>query len=664
MLVLVFGVAVPSANAADLLLGPAATTAGINQTFDVHVHIDSGGTSINAAQGTIVYPDNLSVVSIDTTDSVFNFWLQEPTVSASAHRISFIGGTPSGVSGSALQVFTVTFKGTAIGAGDISFVDGAVTASDGTGANIVGNMAGVHFSIASTTSTPAGTTTSSAQQQAAIPTPVPVVRTPAPASGLPSAPDVSAPLYPNPTEWYDSVAQYTASWPLPADVTGVSAVVNGDPTAAAPTKSEGLFTSKTFPAVIEDGIQYLHVRFQNALGWGPTAHYRIAVDTQPPLPFNLTVVSGLSSNNPSPELSFSATDARSGIAHYRVTVAGEEPVTLGPNGQEGTVASVSEPQQRAVEIVGSATVNTREGPSTSYPLVTKVALGDTYPYTEVQDGWYHITLTDGTTAWVIGTYTQETSSVAATPTAGGAASYTLPPHEPGTYAITVQAIDAAGNSVESRVQVEILPIDMPNVAFMTTQLVSGSDTAFAVRGTALPNSDILISLEGGNGTVVIQDVVRSDAQGAWSYQLTRDLRSGTYAATFQTRDSRGALSLPTSPRTLKVTDKPIVVLAGISFTARDIIALLVIAIILTAIYFLRKISIHELRIKMNAIIANRDLTNALDQVRKEIPPLADAVSKKKVSMAAAAKARGAIKRIQEILTRTEKYVGEDIQSMS
>jgi hypothetical protein len=49
-------------------------------------------------------------------------------------------------------------------------------------------------------------------------------------------------------------------------------------------------------------------------------------------------------------------------------------------------------------------LNVRSTPATSGSLVTKVYPGETYSFTEVKNGWYHITLTDGSTGWVIGTY--------------------------------------------------------------------------------------------------------------------------------------------------------------------------------------------------------------------------------------------------------------------
>jgi len=80
------------------------------------------------------------------------------------------------------------------------------------------------------------------------------------------------------------------NWDLPNDVTAVATEVDQHPDAV-PAKSEGLFDNKTF-SPLEDGVWYLHVQFKNSIGWGPTLHYRIGIDTAPPLGFSVTSPSG------------------------------------------------------------------------------------------------------------------------------------------------------------------------------------------------------------------------------------------------------------------------------------------------------------------------------------------------------------------------------------
>lgn len=65
---------------------------------------------------------------------------------------------------------------------------------------------------------------------------------------------------------------------------------------------------------------HLHVRFRNDVGWGPTTHYRLAVDTQPPLGFEIVAAHGEATDNPTPTLQFKTSDALSGLKEYQVRI--------------------------------------------------------------------------------------------------------------------------------------------------------------------------------------------------------------------------------------------------------------------------------------------------------------------------------------------------------
>jgi hypothetical protein len=101
-------------------------------------------------------------------------------------------------------------------------------------------------------------------------------------------------------------------------VTEVATALDQQPTFD-PTISEGLFNNKTFSS-ISDGVWYLHVRFKNSVGWGPTVHYRISIDSAPPLSFAITSPDGLATANVSPTIVFSTKDQPSGVSAYKVTV--------------------------------------------------------------------------------------------------------------------------------------------------------------------------------------------------------------------------------------------------------------------------------------------------------------------------------------------------------
>lgn len=153
-----------------------------------------------------------------------------------------------------------------------------------------------------------------------LPPPItPVTRPPSPAENLPAKPKVNIELYPDPAKWYNFTSDFLVKWDLPNDITGVSIFLNDDSQFTPLAKSDGLFDSQIFP-VLQDGIHYLHIRFQNQIGWGPTTHYRIAIDTVPPVPFEISSSEGTQTDNPTPVLDFIASDGLSGVRDYLIKV--------------------------------------------------------------------------------------------------------------------------------------------------------------------------------------------------------------------------------------------------------------------------------------------------------------------------------------------------------
>ena len=316
------------AHAASMFFMSGVTNAAVGDTIDVSVRIDSQGQTVNAAQGTIEYPSSiLQVVRVDHSNSVFNIWAQEPTVNTSTGEISFLGGSTNAFSGPSLYTLDITFTARGTGLATLNFGNAGVTAGDGTGANILSSSTPISFRIGGSnvsstatgaTSTPANVLQTVVQQ--APPAPVQIKRPVVPTTTVPLAPALSVSLYPDQAAWYNIISNFIVQWQLPADVTDVATAVNQNP-QFDPTVSEGLFGSKTFPAV-EEGIWYLHVRFRNSVGWGPTAHYRIAIDTTPPFPFSATLKEGTTTEISAPTVQFSAKDQPSGVAFYQILTDG------------------------------------------------------------------------------------------------------------------------------------------------------------------------------------------------------------------------------------------------------------------------------------------------------------------------------------------------------
>lgn len=355
-------------EAAVLFSIPPSREVGVGENITLDIKIDGEGTSFNAAQSVIRFPrDTLEVISLDKTGSAFSFWLEEPNFSNADGVISFTGGTPYGVSGSSVQVLKIIFKSKGSGSGAITFHDSAVTASDGSGTNILSKTTDSSFSVL--------------VQKAVSPVSAPkqIVREAVSIGRLPQKPVLRVPLYTDEKIWSSILSNFTAQWDLPSDVTGVGTALNKQSVFSVPASSEGLFDNKTFEAP-SDGIWYLHVSFKNDIGWGPTANYKIAIDTAPPAGFDLSVDEGESTNNPSPTLRFKTGDALSGIKEYRIKIDDQDAIQIMPSEFDGSFKLPLQPPGakhvfvKAIDYAGNSTengVNLEIIPITS-PVITFV----------------------------------------------------------------------------------------------------------------------------------------------------------------------------------------------------------------------------------------------------------------------------------------------------
>lgn len=503
-----------TAEAASLFFTPGTGEFGIGKEIPVDIKINSDGVGINAAQATIRFPkDILTVKSIDKTGSTFNFWLEEPTFSNEEGAISFVGGTPYGISGASIQVLHIVFIARTAGLAPVSIADSAVTASDGSGANVVSKTADAAFTIVPSVAAPV------------ITPPTQIKRAPVPATGLPIKPTIKVPSYSDPDEWYNHSSPFTVTWELPLDISGVATAVNQRPNFA-PEKSEGLFDSKMFPPT-PNGIWYLHVRFKNTKGWGPTTHQRIAIDTQPPAPFGVTTQEALASDNPTPTFLFKTSDALSSIHEYHAKIDNADWTTI--------------------------------------------------------------------------------------PTKDFDGSYQLPHQNPGKHHLIIQAHDNADNSIESSIDFETLALPSPTFTFVTDKLFSNEVRGLSLKGTAIPSSEILLSIKADDTIDSELPPIPVNARGQWEYTFTKPLHNGHYIAMIKNRDSRGATSLTVNSSEIIVTDRYtnlILLVFGI----------LIILFIASYWFFKKRMARTALRIEL----AESDATKVFKMFETDIQKLQDA----------------------------------------
>jgi len=304
-----------NAQSANLSLSPSSGSYTVGGSFVVKVLVNSGGSSINAAEASLKYDQNtLSITNITKDGSPFVLWTVEPTFSNSSGTINFGGGSTSPFSKTSTLI-NISFRALKTGNANVSFVSGSVLAADGKGTDILSNMSPANFTIK--------------EGQAPPPSPPPPPPTPQqepPSStsgaGTPNTPKINSSTHPDSEKWYANNSP-AFSWDIPAGVSGVRLLlnqsVNSIPTITytPPIRSRNL-------SDLSDGEWYFHVRFQNQSGWGATAHRKILIDTKEPSTFNIEYT-GLNPSTYQPQFTLTANDDTSGISRFELVFDGGVP---------------------------------------------------------------------------------------------------------------------------------------------------------------------------------------------------------------------------------------------------------------------------------------------------------------------------------------------------
>ncbi|MCK5510172.1 hypothetical protein KAI65_01325 [Candidatus Parcubacteria bacterium] len=294
------------AASASLYLAPAAGTYVIGSTFSISVKVNSGGgEGINAAEGVINYDTNLlDATAVSNSGSIFPFWTVQPAISGGAIR--FGGGLPPpAYIGTAGHIIKITFKAKKAGKAAVRFVSGAVLANDGKGTNILASMGSASYVISPKVDAPKQDTgDKQIKQESKIP------------EEEYNKPIIKSSTHPKEEIWYNN-NNVKFSWELPSGVTGVSIGFDQEPTSDPGPKSDGDFNSKEYEDT-EDGIWYLHLKFKDSRKWGTIAHYKVMIDTEAPLPFEITIPEV--EIGEWPVMQFNTKDEKSGLKKYEILI--------------------------------------------------------------------------------------------------------------------------------------------------------------------------------------------------------------------------------------------------------------------------------------------------------------------------------------------------------
>lgn len=296
-------------EAATVSVSPGTGVYSSGTTFTARVIVNSSGQSINAAEGTLKFnPNELSVVSVNRSGSIFSLWVAEPSFSNAAGTISFSGGLPAGYTGSSGNIMTVTFRAKGSGTAKVNFSSASVLANDGRGSNVLSGMNGGTYTLQAAAATP--------------PAEEVIIEYVAPAN-TPGAPQVTSATHGDPTAWSTN-KNAELRWSVPSGVTAVRTLLDSKATAVPTKVYETPISSITIPD-LDEGVSYFHIQFKNDDGWGRVTNYRLAVDSEKPTTIKISQPEGTDLTAPEQSLTVEVEDATSEVKRFLVKIGEAEP---------------------------------------------------------------------------------------------------------------------------------------------------------------------------------------------------------------------------------------------------------------------------------------------------------------------------------------------------
>ena len=319
-----------SAYAATLSLSPNTGVYTAGGTFTTRLVVNTAGSAINAAEATLSFnPAELSVVSV-SKGSTFGLWAVEPSFSNSAGTITFGGGSPAGYTGSNGTVLNITWRLKGAGTARVSFRNGSVLAADGRGTNVVRSLNGGTYTVA-----------------AAEVSPEPeVIEYVAPAN-TPSRPNITSSTHEN--DGWSQATTATLEWSLPSDVIAVRTLLDAN-SGSIPTRVYDNPISSITLDDLTDGVQYFHLQFQNAEGWGRVAHFRLAVATAAPDTVSLTRDEAYDLASPTQVMIVGYSTTTAPIVSYLVQIDGGEPASYEATASSTITLKDLEPRYHTVVV--------------------------------------------------------------------------------------------------------------------------------------------------------------------------------------------------------------------------------------------------------------------------------------------------------------------------
>ncbi len=233
--------------------------------------------------------------------------------------------------------------------------------------------------------------------------------------------------------------------------------------------------------------------------------------------------------------------------------------------------------------------------------------------------------------------------------------YKMPPQSPGDIQVEVKAVDKAGNSTASSVNITIEPLKAPTITDVPEQI--GLGDILIVKGISFyPQAKIEIFMEKEGKSLTGQTM--TDSSGVWTYFAKEGLEQGNYEIWARVVDSRGAQSLPSPRSSFGVIPPSILELYGQII----ILVLSLISLVLIIIIFLQRAKCADKirKIKKETQEVRLTSNNVFNALRQEVEEQVEFLDKKPSLSESEEYVRDKLK---EALDISEEFLGKEIKDI-
>ncbi len=234
--------------------------------------------------------------------------------------------------------------------------------------------------------------------------------------------------------------------------------------------------------------------------------------------------------------------------------------------------------------------------------------------------------------------------------------YKMSPQSPGDIQVEVRAVDKAGNSTASSVNITIEPLKAPTITDVPEQIDLGD--ILIVKGISFyPQAKIEVFMEKeGGGNLSGQTMTASD--GTWTYFAQDGIEEGNYEIWAKVIDSRGAQSTPSSRSSFGVIPPSLLELYGHFI----ILALALIVLVLIVVIFLQRAKCADRIGKIKKETQEVRLTSGkvFNALRQEVEEQVEFLDKKPSLSESEEYVRDKLK---EALDISEEFLGKEIKDI-